>query len=127
MEVFSKRQDAAVLEVPPEWESWLRGRRPQVPTLQEQARSARIALKAKGLFPDKMEAQSNVHSDGKTADEVRKDSVTGISFPVYEDMEVNPGEELTSVERRMRIVMSKVDEKAGDGDKEYVPPGAKKR
>ena len=124
---MSDRQDAAVQDVPPEWESWLRGRRTQIPSLQEQARSARIALKAKGLIPDKAEKETTpeVHSTGKTAEEVRKESVTGLSFPVYEDLEVIPGEELTPAERKKRILMSKSAEAKNDAESEYVPPGVK--
>ena len=126
MEVVSKRQDVAVNEVPPEWESWLRGRRSQTPSLQEQARSARVALKAKGLFPEQTSQQPAVHSSGKSAEEVRKDSVTGLSFPVYEDLEVIPGEELTPEDRQRRIELSKKEEGSQSDDEEYVPPGAKK-
>ena len=109
----------------------------------------RIALKAKGLFPEKgteADASSSsltatAHSTGKTAEEVRKESVTGLSFPVYEEMEVSAGEELTDEQRRKRILYSKDRAKVsslsadddGDGvkendddDAEYVPPGARK-
>jgi len=140
VKIIEARQDAAVVEVPPEWESWLRGRRPQTPSLQEQARSARIALKARGLFPDHKGSDaassaassstlSSVHSAGKSAEEVRKESVTGLSFPVYEDMEVAAGEELTPEERQRRIRYSKDSAEASenvDDDSEYVPPGARK-
>ena len=127
MEVIVKRQETAVMEVPPEWESWMRGRRPQTPSLQEQARSARVALKAKGLFTEKeTQTPAAVHSSGKTAEEIRKDSVTGLSFPVYEDLEVTPGEELSPAERKRRIARSKVDEGDQREGTEYVPPGAKR-
>jgi len=130
--IVEDRQDVALREVPPEWESWMRGRRTQTPSLQEQARSARIALRAKGLFPEKANDDSAsstaATSTGKSAEEVRKDSVTGLSFPMYEDLEIQAGEELSSEEkqRRVQYAMDESRRAAIDDDSEFVPPGAKK-
>ena len=153
-EILESRRDAAVDGIPPEWESWMRGRRANPPSLQEQARSARVLLKAQGKFrvdktaataaaeaaattaaaeettePPSSTSFPSVHTTGKTTEEVRKDSVTGLSYPVYEDFEVTPGEEMTPEDRRKRVQMSAKDkaEVKADDDAAFVPPTAKRK
>ena len=130
----------------------MRGRRANPPSLQEQARSARVLLKAQGKFrvdktaataaaeaattaaaeettaPPSSTSFPSVHTTGKTTEEVRKDSVTGLSYPVYEDFEVTPGEEMTPEDRRKRVQMSakdKAEVKADDAA--FVPPTVKRK
>ena len=125
----------------------MRGRRANPPSLQEQARSARILLKAQGKFNVDKTAEAattaaaeaatappstsfpSVHTTGKTTEEVRKDSVTGLSYPVYEDFEVTPGEEMTPEDRRKRVQWSAKDkaEVKTEDDAAFVPPTVKRK